>query len=55
MIGSDADIANVLRRIDVNKSLKRPIYIALGNASQEVSLRFTIPEVNKKNAAFCLK
>jgi hypothetical protein len=52
LIGSDADVANVLRRIDVNKSLKRPIYIALGNASQEVSLRFTIPEVNKKMLLF---
>lgn len=44
----DADIANVLRRIDVNKSLKKPVYIALGKITEEVSLRFTIPEVRLK-------
>ena len=41
----DADVANVLRRVDVNKVLKAPLFDALRKTTDEVSNRFTIPEV----------
>jgi hypothetical protein len=41
----DADVANVLRRVDVNKALKAPLFDALRKTTDEVSNRFTIPEV----------
>ena len=33
----------------MNKSFKRFVYTALGNITEEASLRFTIPEVIKLN------